>query len=78
MSDEARRQRAAARRSWSARVHRPGDPPPTDDLSLVTTPAQRLGMMWELVEQTWAVSKRRIPSYTRANMPTRVIRPDRR
>lgn len=78
MSDDARRQRAAARRSWAAQVLRPGDAQPDDDLSLTTTAAQRLGMMWELVEQTWALSQRPIPTYERASMPARVLRPDRR
>jgi hypothetical protein len=66
---------AARRRSWPTRVIRPGDESPSDDLSSTTTPAERLAMMWELVEQTWSLAGRSIPGYSRREMVARVVRP---
>lgn len=74
MSDTTPEARAAARRSWQARVYRLGEEPPADDLSAVTTPEQRLDMVWELTAWMWELSGQPLPSYSRSEMPIRVIR----
>ena len=43
----------------------------------MTTPEERLHMMWDLVEQSWAMAGRPIPDYERSSIPSRVIRPSR-
>jgi hypothetical protein len=65
----------ATRQSWPAAVYRPGQEPPDDDLTATTTPEERLDMMWQLVEQSWAMAGRPIPDYERSSMPSSVIRP---
>ena len=68
---------AAARRA--ARAHWPiarfvlGQEPP-DDLSEVTTPAERLAMMWFLAESAWKVAGGPWPTYDRGAMPARLFR----
>jgi len=52
----------ATRQSWPTAVYRPGDELPGDDLRATTSPEERLDMMWELVEQSWAMAGRPIPS----------------
>jgi len=74
MTDDTPESRAAARRNWQARVYRLGEEPPGDDLSAVTTPEQRIEMVWELTARMWELTGRPFPSYTRAEMPGRVIR----
>lgn len=74
MSDDTPQARAAARRNWQAHVYRLGEEPPGDDLSAVTTPEQRIEMVWELSARMWELTGRPVPSYTRAEMPGRVIR----
>jgi MOSC domain-containing protein YiiM len=71
---EPEKGRKAARRSWPARVIRPGDVSDDDDLSLSTTPEERVAMMWFLAEQAWAFARRPLPAYDRSAMPARVIR----
>lgn len=73
-SEAARAARAAARRHWPVRVYRLGEEP-RDDLSAVTTPEQRFEMVQELTVWCWELGQRTFPSYTRAEMPVRVIRP---
>jgi len=73
-AEEARRQRAAARASWPLRRYRLGCEP-SDDLSHTTTPEQRLGMMWELAVQAWHLSGRELPTYSRHEIPGKLIRP---
>jgi hypothetical protein len=63
------------RQTWPTALYRPGQELPDDDLSATTTPEERLQMMWELVEQSWAIAGRPIPSYDRSTTPSRVIRP---
>jgi len=58
-------------------VYRRGQEPPDDDLATMTTPEERLHMMWELVEQSWAMARQPIPDYGRSTIPSRVIRPSR-
>lgn len=76
MNDETPEGRAIRRRNtWQARVYRLGEEPPSDDLSAVTTAEQRLEMVWDLTARLWELTGRSFPSYTRAAMPGRVIRP---
>ncbi len=55
------------------RVYRLGEEP-SDDLSAITTADQRLAMVWELSARMWALTGKPLASYTRAEMPVRVIR----
>ena len=75
-AEEARRQRAAARRSWPLRGYRLGSEP-GDNLTAVTTPEQRLAMMWELALQAWHLSGRELPTYSRHEIPGKLIRSPR-
>ena len=61
--------RAAARRaSWTlTRGHTPAVPP-------ASTPGERLAMVWALTVDAWAMSGKPFPTYTRAEMPCRMIR----
>lgn len=68
-----RRKRARARRSWPIESHALGSEP-SDDLSDVTTPEERLSMMWELSRRAWLLSGRPLPDYDRCSAPGRVIR----
>ncbi|MGH7534017.1 MAG: hypothetical protein ACREMG_00380 [Gemmatimonadales bacterium] len=61
------------RRDWPVRILRLGDEP-SDDLSRITTPEERLAMVWELSARMWELTGQALPSYTRATMPGRVIR----
>jgi len=74
VKDASPEARAAARRNWQAHVFRLGEEPPGDDLSAVTTAEQRLEMVWELTAWMWELSGQPLPSYSRADMPVRVIR----
>lgn len=66
-----REARAARRReTWAISVHTLADAPPSER----TTPEVALASMWRLACETWAMSGRPWPDYTRANMPGRVIR----
>ncbi|MFO1031386.1 MAG: hypothetical protein U1F60_09915 [Planctomycetota bacterium] len=65
--EQARRQ---ARRHWPISVHALGCEPPPDP----TTPLQRIGMMWELAVQAYAIAGIAIPDYDRAHTPVRVLR----
>lgn len=68
--------RRALRRSWPVRVYRLGHEP-GDDLTASTTPEERLAMMWPLALDAWATAGRPLPTYTRDEMPVRVLRPGR-
>ncbi len=71
MSDtDDRRARAEARRSWPIKAYRLGEEPP-EDLSASTTAAERLGMMWQLAQDAWAMAGRPIPDYPREETPIR-------
>ena len=72
-SDRARAARAARRGTWPIRRYALGEEP-DDDLNGQTTAAQRVGMMWQLAKDAWASTGRPLPSYTRAEMPGRIIR----
>ena len=69
MSDPAYRQRRAeARHSWPVRKYRLGAEP-SEDLSASTTAAERIGMMWRLAQDAWAMAGRPIPDYPREKTP---------
>lgn len=61
-------ERAEARRAWPVRKYRLGEEPP-EDLSSSTTAAERVGMMWRLARDAWAMAGRSIPDYPRDRMP---------
>jgi hypothetical protein len=65
--------RRAARAAWPV-VVRAIDDTADDDLSAVTDPAQRIRMMWPLAVEAWLLAGRSLPSYARANIPSRVFR----
>jgi hypothetical protein len=72
MDPEARRR--AARRTWPIARFALGDES-ADDVRVVTTPEQRVAMMWELAESAWALAGRPLPTYDRQHIPARVFRP---
>jgi hypothetical protein len=59
---------------WTARVYRLGEEP-GDNLSAQSTPEQRLAMVTVLTRRMWELTGRPLPSYQRAAMPGRVVRP---
>jgi hypothetical protein len=65
--------RAKDRGTWPGRRRRLSDAP-DDDLSDVTTPAERLAMMWPLTRRAWALSGRAVPDYSRTEAPGRLSR----
>lgn len=69
----ARAARRRARASWPVRVFRLGEEPP-DDYSGFTV-EQRLAIAWQMTCDAWASAGRPMPTYTRSEMPVRVIRP---
>lgn len=58
----------------TVRVFRLGQEP-ADDLSSLTTAEQRLAMVALLTHRMWELTGRPVPSYQRASMPGRVLRP---
>ena len=70
----SRAARAAARAAWPITRSSLNDEP-SDDLSDVTTPAERIAMMAELAETAWRLAGRPLPSYERRNVPGRLFRP---
>ena len=66
--------RRAARAGWPIAVYKLGSEP-SDDLSEVTTAAERVAMMAELAESAWRLAGRPMPDYDRQNIPGRVYRP---
>ena len=71
---EAQERRRAARATWPIARFRLGEEPP-EDLSAVTTPAERIAMMWFLAEVAWKMAGRPWPRYDRRNIPARLFRP---
>jgi hypothetical protein len=65
-----RRSRAKARKHWQIEAYRLGEEP-SEDLSDSTTAGERLGMMWRLAQDAWALAGRPIPDYPREEMPIR-------
>ncbi|MDX1570127.1 MAG: hypothetical protein R3200_06540 [Xanthomonadales bacterium] len=75
MADTAqkRQDRAARRCNWPVRGFELGEDP-NENLSDLTTPAERLSMMWELALQAWQLAGHSLPEYDRSSMPGRVFR----
>ena len=75
MSEESEREaRAAVRRAtWTMRKL------DRDDGSIPTPEgmSERVAFAYELSMRIWALSGRPMPEYTRANIPTRIVRPPR-
>lgn len=59
---------------WPVRVHRLGEDP-RDDLTDITTPAERMAMVWELTARAWMLTGVALPEYSRHETPIRVLRP---
>ena len=71
---ESRKARAAARRAtWSIERGTLTAPP----AERITTPEERLGMMWQLTCDAWALSGRPFPAYRREDAPGRLFRTSR-
>lgn len=70
-SDWTNRRRATR---WPVEVHELGQDS-VDDLSEITTPEDRLAMVWELTIRAWTLTGLALPSYSRSETPVRVIRP---
>lgn len=51
----------------------PLEHPSGDDLSTCTTPAERLELVENLTREAWALSKRELPTYARAQIPVVVL-----
>ncbi|HEX4511572.1 MAG TPA: hypothetical protein VH328_15900 [Burkholderiaceae bacterium] len=64
--------RRAARASWPITRHDLNSDP-ADDLSAVTTPAERIAMMKELAETAWRLAGRPLPAYARHEIPGRLF-----
>jgi hypothetical protein len=58
---------------WPIRVYRLGEEP-GDDLSAVTTAAERLAMVWTLRDRMWGLTGKPLPTYCRADIPIHVVR----
>jgi hypothetical protein len=67
-------ERRAARQGWPIARHQLGDEP-SDDLSEVTTPSERIAMMRELAETAWTMAGHTFPRYERRDIPGRLFRP---
>jgi hypothetical protein len=65
--------RRIARATWPVSVHRLDEN--ADDISDVTTPAERIAMMWPLAQEAWRLAGRPIPDYDRAHTPCRAFLP---
>lgn len=65
--------RRKARESWPVVVRQLDEN--ADDISDVTTAAERIAMMWPLALEAWRLAGRPIPDYDRAHAPCRVFRP---
>jgi hypothetical protein len=75
MSDDDERVARAARRraTWTGRLldRDDGIPP------VAATADERLALVFELSARAWSLTGNPIPSYARADTPTRMIRPTR-
>ena len=71
---EAEAQRRATRFTWPIATFALGDES-ADDISAVTTAAERIAMMWQLAETAWKLAGRPLPTYDRQHMPARLFRP---
>jgi hypothetical protein len=71
---QAREARRRARATWPIARYQLGEEP-SDDLSHLTTAAERIAMMWPLAEAAWRLAGRPLPAYDRSNLPGRLWRP---
>lgn len=69
-SDSERRRQARA--AWPVAVRRLDES--DDNVSDVTTAAERIAMMWPLAQEAWRLAGRPIPTYDRSHTPSRVFR----
>lgn len=60
-----------ARANWPIRRYQLGAEPP-DDLSGLTTAAERLRMMWPRAREGWRLAGREFPIYRRSEIPMRL------
>lgn len=60
------------RSSWPVRVF-PLEDAPGPDLSSVTTPEERLAMVWQLTLEAWSPAGGAIPGWNRSEGPIRVV-----
>jgi len=72
-SDSARRARASRRAHWPVKRHGLTEST-TDDLSQETTVEQRIAMVWRLTLDAWASMGTPLPTYSRAETPTKMVR----
>jgi hypothetical protein len=63
--------RAAERSSWPVQRYSLGSE--RDDLVEVSA-TERIAMMWPLALEAWELGGLSIPEYTRANIPSRILR----
>lgn len=70
--DDAQRARARARATWPMRKFALGQEPP-DDLSALSM-GERIAMVARLTADAWSFMGAELPSYSRAEMPGKVIR----
>ena len=75
-TDEEREKRRAARANWPIVKSTLAEQGRDDDISAHTTMEQRLEMMFTISARGWALTGREWPAYSRAEMPTRLIRPE--
>lgn len=68
----ARAVRRRARAGWPVRVFRLGAEP-AEDFSGFTV-EQRLAIAWQMTCDAWASAGRPMPTYSRGEMPIRVVR----
>lgn len=68
--DDGTEARAARRRqTWNASLRRDG----VHSQAARMSPEAGLAVMWELALSTWTLTGRSLPTYTRADMPGRVL-----
>jgi hypothetical protein len=75
--DQGTLSRAASRRTWPVRLVGLGTEPRAH-IPRLTTPEERLAMVWTLTVEGWALADRPMPAYLRRATPVRLCRPDRR
>jgi hypothetical protein len=70
---DEREKRAAARAGWAGVLSRLGE---EDDAAAPSraTPSERVAMVWALTLDAWAMRGLPLPSYSRAELPGRMVR----
>lgn len=71
-SNAARRRRAQGRAAWPGRKKSLEDSGQAPEVP--KTAEERFAMVWQLTCDAWALSGRPFPTYSRAEMPGRVLR----